>query len=86
MNKKMIKIIDKAFTDANELYNKLYQKRETLKRDIYNRYPVDAYGIKADLVYEDKSIELDNEMKEVRYLLIGLQHIKEDITDVMKGE
>ena len=78
-NKKIIKILTKAKNDLNELWEKLEKQRESLKDDIYEKYPEDVYGIKAELVFDKKSEEINEDIRIARMAFIGMRNFLEEI-------
>lgn len=52
--KKMIKIVIKAKHDMLAVKETIEMEKESLKQNLREKYPYDYYGIKADLVFEEK--------------------------------
>ena len=81
--KKMIKIIIKAKHDMLAVKETIEMERESLEQNIREKYPVDYYGIKADLVIEEKSKKIDADLKRVNLYCTALAYMTEDVEGEM---
>lgn len=77
--KKMYKIIIKAKNDMYAVRETIIMERKSLEQNIREKYPVDYYGIKADLVIDEKSKKIDEDLKRADLLCTGLCNILEDV-------
>lgn len=56
-------------------YDYLRIKRETLRADIMNRWPVELYGMRWESKYEKRSKDLSAEIKRCRLAIYGLSNL-----------
>lgn len=76
-------IIRKARNDLEAHLKKLKAKRNTLHDEIRDRYPYDYYGIKGDLIYERRSKNLNEEIKQVETTLLALKNLNNDVKEFL---
>lgn len=63
--KSIEKIITKAQTDLSARAKTLKDKKVKLREQINERYPADAYGIKGEMIYEEKVWEINAELNSI---------------------
>lgn len=73
------KTIDKAHELIKERIAKLRDKKQNLRDKIDDKYPYDMFGIKADIVFDQKSRELDEEIALLREYDSGMYELMENI-------
>ena len=81
--KKMNKIIIKAKHDMLAVKETIEMERESLEQNIREKYPYDGYGIKADLLIEEKSKKIDADLKRVKLYCTALAYMTEDVEGEM---
>lgn len=77
-NKTVNKLIDQLI-DKRE---KLRDKKQNLRDRIDEKYPFEIYGLKGDQIYENKSKELDDEIKLISKYISGMY----DLIEIIEGK
>ena len=81
--KKMIKIIIKAKHDMSAVKETIEMEKESLRQNLREKYPYDYYGIKADLIFEEKSKKIEADLKRVNLYCTALAYMTEDVEGEM---
>lgn len=77
-NKTVMKAIDLLIMKRE----KLRDKKQNLRDKIDDKYPFEIYGLKGDQIYEDKSKELDDEIKLLSTYISGMY----DLIEIIEGK
>lgn len=73
--------IDKAGQLIKAELDKKKEKRNRLREEIYEKYPEDIYGIKAEMLFDEKRQELDKEIALLRKFAIAWHNTVEMIEE-----
>ncbi len=77
---------NKTVNKAQELLinrrEKLRDKKQNLRNMVDEKYPYDMYGIKADMVFERKSAELEKEIELLGKYISGMY----DLIEIVEGK
>lgn len=76
------KTVNKAHEVIKTRIEKLRDKKQNLRDRIDEKYPSDMYGIKGDMIYDQKAKELDDEIKLLRLYDSGMY----DLMEAIEGE
>lgn len=77
-NKTVMKAIDLLIQKRE----KLRDKKQNLRDNIDDKYPFEIYGLKGDLIFEEKQKELDDEIKLISQYISGMY----DLIEIIEGE
>lgn len=77
-NKTVMKAIDLLIMKRE----KLRDKKQNLRDRIDEKYPFDTCGIKGDMIYDEKSKELDDEIKLLSTYISGMY----DLIEIIEGK
>lgn len=77
-NKTVMKAVDLLIQKRE----KLRDKKQNLRDNIDDKYPFEIYGLKGEQIYEDKSKELDDEIKLISQYISGMY----DLIEIIEGE
>lgn len=66
------KTVNKAMYLLIERREKLREKKQSLRDRIDEKYPYDMYSIKGDMIFDQKSKDLDDEIKLLSTYISGM--------------
>ncbi len=76
------KTVNKIHNMLNDKREKLRDKRQNLRDRIDDKYPYDLYGIKGDMMFEEQSKALDEEIDLLGKYISGMF----DLIEIIEGK
>lgn len=76
------KTVNKVHDILNDKREKLRDKKQNLRDRLDEKYPYDAYGIKADMMFEEQSKALDEEIDLLGKYISGMF----DLIEIIEGK
>lgn len=73
------KTVMKAISTIIDRREKLREKKQTLRDRIDEKYPYDSHGLKGEMIFDEKSRELDAEIKLLSKYISGIYDLIEII-------
>lgn len=73
------KTVMKAISTIIDRREKLREKKQTLRYRIDEKYPYDSHGLKGEMIFDEKSSELDAEIKLLSKYISGMYDLIEII-------
>lgn len=76
------KTVNKAHEVIKTRIEKLRERKQNLRDRIEDRYPFEVYGVRSQSIYEQKSKELDDEIKLLKKYDSGIY----DLIEIIEGK
>lgn len=76
--RKVRRLIDELKTYRNDLI----ERHDRIVEDLKLKYPYDAYGIKGQMIIEEKTAKLDEHIKKTGYYIRALENVIWSVEDL----
>lgn len=86
MNRKIAKAVRTAYEKTADCYLEMKDRYMNLEKIIKEKYPYEKYGCTWMNVFDEKSKELEHDIRVTRHIVIGLKHLMEDAEECAREE
>jgi len=80
--RKVRRLIDELKTYRDDLI----ERHDRIVEDLKLKYPYDAYGIKGQMIIEEKTAKLDEHIKKTGYYIRALENAIWSVEDIANNE
>lgn len=74
--------VEKLISDLKTYRDDLVERHDRIVEDLKLKYPYDAYGIRGQMIIEEKTVKLDEHIKKTGYYIRALENTIWSVEDL----
>lgn len=78
--------VEKLINDLKSYRDDLVERHDRIVEDLKLKYPYDGYGIKGQMIIEEKTAKLDEHIKKTGYYIRALENTIWSVEDIANNE